>query len=532
MNYSETQRADDFKVGQKVIVRDETNVFVTTQDTLKPGEVYTIDRIEIVNENLGTGQFRLVERQDGDFDGAFGHLLFDHAPADAAAYPPIESYSPGDRVEIVNWDSPGDPYWNGPATVTRVDGYIVVKSDRDPNRGEGGFPPQNVRPLADEPLKVGDRVKITAGHEAFHGRTGVISGTESGRFTLTLDNPPSEGERLTDDPNGGLWLAGSLERVVTAYPIADLPDLSDAEVRKTLPTEQAYPIGSVWNHISSGYQPVTITGYADPTPSGREQVTVTMREYLGQQPYEGTWVRGALDSYGTLVSLPDGPADGAPREVNEPELPTFNVGDEVPVDVLKAHAGIKVDRNGRDEWTTHGDGTMTARYGGRMGIGYYDPEHTPRDHWVEDGWKFLGMVKDDIAPADSDLADRYMDLAEERDALKDAVDTLRNEIDTLKQAAADERRRLCAEIDDLKAERATAIQMRVNLAEQRVTDADEIRDLRKSLAEQAAELTELRQQNACFDAGLAYAEGEFLAEEQIERLSAYVTGYRDALSED
>lgn len=86
----------------------------------------------------------------------------------------------------------------------------------------------------------------------------------------------------------------------TVVPTPDTtPDLSDAETRKALPVTVAYPVGSVWNHITYGQTPCRVTGHRD-------------GDVLVSTPGDSApraWTRGALDTHGTLVSLPTGEED-------------------------------------------------------------------------------------------------------------------------------------------------------------------------------------------------------------------------------
>jgi hypothetical protein len=466
-DYTKTQRVDDFKVGQKVVVRDADNIFVQGQDTVQPGEVYTVEAVKVVNPYAGTGQLRLAGRSDGSFNGAFGHLLFDHCVAVAPV--PIKS---ADVVPIGSTVRLTERYSSRDLRALSIgQDYIVIDNrggclaleGESPNGESYGQERFDLLVAAPDPkpdpaLAVGDRVKIKdgAGHEAFHGRTGVIASIDNGRLTLTLDNPPTEDERMTDDPNGGYWMLSSIERTTEGWendlmppkvdiedepvasdgdlkagdrveivgcdttaretrkwdgpgvvkkvygdwihvrsdghgyvgaflrenvrPLVDAPDLSNADVRKGLPIEDAYPVGSVWNHISTGDKPVTITG---PDPDDDRRVMVQVPEHFQQSLYTGSWIRGALDTYGTLVSLPD-------------------------------------------------------------------------------------EAEDDLTAA--------------LDHQKQRVVDLEAEINMLKQAAADERRRLCSEIDDLKTERDALVETRNKFAEDRAKAAEEIRDLKGFLA--------------------------------------------------
>lgn len=86
------------------------------------------------------------------------------------------------------------------------------------------------------------------------------------------------------------WYVNADEyEVITATPAE--PGARIAENRKSLITEQAYPIGSVWNHSSYGDERFTITGYGD-----TGQLCLT----YGDGTHH-VWDRGALDTCGTLV---------------------------------------------------------------------------------------------------------------------------------------------------------------------------------------------------------------------------------------
>jgi hypothetical protein len=118
---------------------------------------------------------------------------------------------------------------------------------------------------------------------------------------------------------------------------APKPDLSNKAVRMGLSIEKAYPVGSVWNHISTGTTPVTVVGH-----EGVGMVKVTHPAYTtstGREvaAYAGDWVRAAFDSFGTLVSLTTEPVkdfendpDKA-RETVEERRAGIEVGDTVRV---------------------------------------------------------------------------------------------------------------------------------------------------------------------------------------------------------
>lgn len=504
MNYIHTQKITDFTVGDLVRVRDDYKKF--GDDSIVPGALYRVTGLNILNTGRGSGTVGLdgVESKNR-WAPNFGHLVFD---------PNIGDLRVGDRVKITD-------------AITSISSHPVG-----------------------------------SGRSVYVGKAGTLRMAREDYDYHEIDFDDASLSKY------GSWSRDALKPLAVNEPLdeakddAAAPDLSDPEVRRGLPMMEAYPVGSVWNHVSSGDQPVTILG-PDPDDDGR--LMVHLPRYTQQAPYEGSWVRGALDAYGKLVSLPD-------DSEQDDATPDFKVGDRVEVHGwggdntnvwngpgtiarVETHGvSVKTDNfmqgyferqyvRHLDEDSTPeikvGDrvmvteafgvkslpvpGTVTE-VGGRQSFsqGGLHPYRVTPDKgtlaYSAEGYSG-GMWAAKVEPlteADEDqiVVDTLRaDLEAQRVQIEDQrslIEAQRNERATLTQAASDERRRLVAEIDALKIERDAALEDRASYKE--------------SLAATVREANE-------FNAALVYAKQAFLSTEENLRIGAYITGWRDALSD-
>lgn len=553
--YTKTQRVDDFRVDETVIVRD---CIYANGSPLNVGATYTVKEVRVENAERGSGSLVLNERQDGGFDGAFGHLLFDHFEA-AAPDAPTRPFKVGDRIvqtgphyfangrtDYEYHESPNGIGSTG--VINRVDDDRVSVVWDNPTKCADSVIATNsvalapaedeVKPLALDDLEIGETVRII--------QNTTLHSFDDGDLVEIVNkvDPSGRGDtrgyvRASNEAHGS-WAVNlnDLEKVEVAQD--DTPDLSDASVRKDLPMEQAYPVGSVWNHTSSGHQPVTIVGYETVIRPAyrepREYVKVNVPEYIGQRPYSGDWIRGALDSFGTLVSLPDADVDQHDDEIE------FQVGDRVMVTGAGCVVGLPAPGTivALDDSATYwvedlkksiphpfkvkiDDGHPTDVGNSGAPIGAYEVKplkdvvlDESKDE-APDPVERLERSRDgDRGPRRQLLRDRVRVTADTGEDKAARVSELEAEINLLKQAAADERRRLCAEIDSLKVE---------------VADLDSNRDA--ALADRdavAADLINLTATAKELEAALCYAE-EVGGDALCERLSIYRQGWADALAD-
>lgn len=444
-DYMNTQKIHDFTVGDLVRVRDDYKKF--GDDTTVPGALYRVADVSVISESQGSGTVGLEGiKSKSHWAPRFGHMILD---------PDVGDLRVGDRVKVTD-------------KRTSISGHPV---------GSGKSP--------------------------YVGKTGTLwrIRNEIDSYQIDFDDASLS--------NSGTWSRDALD-------LLSVTDLTPGDVRRALPMMEAYPVGSVWNHISSGDQPVTILG---PDPDDDQRLMVHVPTYIGDSPYEGSWVRGALDTYGKLVSLPVGignfeKADDTP----DPQIGDFKVGDRVevvgwderwdgPATVVRIGTlYVNVDSDGRKmtggfspKYLRHLDdsekadevkdaeikvgdrvmvteafgvkslptpGTVTAVGGHqRFSQGGVHPYRVTPDKgtlaYSAEGYA-SGMYAAKVEPlseVDEAKATAHS-LRGEVERLGKRVSDLEGERNNLTQAASDERRRLCAEIDALKVERDAALEDR------------------------------------------------------------------------
>lgn len=239
-NRIDNQKVTDFNPGDTVTVI-ERGMFSDGLDRvgLTPGESVVVESVHPLGPG-GSGSIKIVGRTN-DVDawgGGFGHLMF--IPADPAATPKLDDDTRtlidgtivkiGDTVQFV------DPVNSRAAEIGKTVGERLVIERFAPRNSGGpdsylinGFGFEWFGGVTDD-LKVGDRVRTAAAvAEAYRGLEATVTKVDPS-LILRFDNPPAEGVRRCSDPHGGVWSKGSVTKIADA-PVGGDPVDDDAPAR-------------------------------------------------------------------------------------------------------------------------------------------------------------------------------------------------------------------------------------------------------------------------------------------------------------